>query len=93
MRITPKAIEALVLLVGTSSFDTRSASALASRLWPDRLVACGTSRCRGGLYRAAGAYYSKLQKQGLVGYWVDECDRWYYITKFGIETLTQHTRN
>ena len=62
MTLTPKAAEALRLLEGTSPRDTRSAKALASMLWPEKLKSCGTSLRRSGLYRAAGAYYSKLQR-------------------------------
>lgn len=87
IRLTPKAVIALRLLEGTHLHDTRSASALARRLWPERLKECGTSLRRGGLYRAAGAYYSKLQKQGLVGHWMDDFDRGYYLTQKGQEAL------
>lgn len=67
INLTIRAVEALILLKGSNPQNTISASALASKLWPDRLEACHTSRKRGGLYRAAGAYYSKLAKKGWVG--------------------------
>lgn len=81
--ITPKALAALRLLEGTSQRDTRSAKALAGKLWPEKLRDCGTSLRRGGLYRAAGAFYSKLQKKGLVGHWMDDFWSGYYLTKTG----------
>jgi hypothetical protein len=86
-QITPKAIEALRLLEGTTPQATVSASALARRLWPDRFGACGTSLRRGGLYRAAGGYYARLQKQGLVGHYIDDFVSGYYITPAGREAL------
>ena len=85
--ITPKALAALKLLEGTSQNDTRSAKALAGKLWPEKLRACGTSLRRGGLYRAAGAFYSKLQRKGLVGHWIDDFESGYYLTKMGQEFL------
>ena len=85
--ITPKAIAALRLLRGTNRHDTRSAKALAGLLWPDRLADCGTSLRRGGLYRAAGAYYSKLAKQGLCGHWMTDFDSGYFITPKGVSAL------
>lgn len=93
MKITSKTIEALKLLIGTSHLDTISARVLAERLWPDRVKNCNTSLRRGGLYRSAGAYYSKLQKTGLVGHWVDDYSRGYYITKAGINILAELTKN
>jgi hypothetical protein len=86
-KLTPKAVIALRLLEGTHRLNTRSASALARALWPDRLKACGTSLRRGGLYRAAGAYYSKLAKKGLVDHWITDFDSGYYITTKGMEAL------
>lgn len=85
--ITPKAKQALMLLRGTSPNDTISASALAARLWPDRYVAMRTSLRRGGLYRAAGSYYSSLQKKGWVGHWMDEFTSGYYLTQLGQDIL------
>jgi hypothetical protein len=86
--LTPKARIALDLLSGTNYRNTLSAKALAGRLWPEKLAACGTYLRRGGLYRAAGAYYSKLQKKGLVGHWITDFDSGYYITQKGVEALT-----
>ena len=86
-QLTLKAVIALRLLEGTHRNDTLSAKALASRLWPERLKECGTSRRRGGLYRAAGAYYSKLAKKGLVAHWMTDVDSGYYITPKGMEAL------
>lgn len=88
--LTPKAVAALRLLEGTSHRDTRSAKALASMLWPEKLKSCGTSLRRGGLYRAAGAYYSKLQKKGLAGHWMTDYDSGYYITPAGVAALTSN---
>lgn len=85
--ITPKALAALKLLEGTSQNDTRSAKSLAGKLWPEKLRDCGTSLRRGGLYRAAGAFYSKLQRKGLVGHWIDDFESGYYLTKLGQECL------
>lgn len=89
MNLTPKAIEALGHLRGTSRNNTRSARALAGLLWPERLSKCGTSLRRGGLYRAAGAYYSKLQKRGLCGHWMDDFDSGYFITASGMAALAE----
>lgn len=86
--LTPKARIALGLLAGTNYRNTISAKALAGKLWPEKLSECGTSLRRGGLYRAAGAYYSKLQKKGLVGHWITDFDSGYYITQKGVEALT-----
>ena len=85
--ITPKAKSALQILRGTNMHNTRSAKALAGPLWPDRLADCGTSLRRGGLYRAAGAYYSKLAKQGLCGHRITDFDRGYFITPKGTIAL------
>lgn len=83
MKLTPKAITALRLLEGTNYRNTRSAKALASMLWPEKLKSCGTSLRRGGLYRAAGGYYAKLQREGLVAHWMDDYDRGYFLTEKG----------
>lgn len=85
--ISPKALAALKLLEGTSQSKTRSAKSLAGMLWPEKLRSCGTSLRRGGLYRSAGAFYSKLQKKGLVGHWMSDFDSGYYLTKAGQECL------
>lgn len=85
--ITPKALQALKLLAGSSPRNTRSAKSLAGRLWPEKLRDCDTSLRRGGLYRAAGAYYSKLMKKGWVGHWMDEFDSGYYLTNAGQERI------
>lgn len=87
VKITPKALAALKLLEGTNQSDTRSAKSLAGKLWPEKLRDCGTSLRRGGLYRAAGAFYSKLQKKGLVGHWIDDFESGYYLAKAGQEVL------
>lgn len=89
--LSPKAIDALRHLQGTSIRDTRSAKALARLMWPERLQACGTSLRRGGLYRAAGAYYSKLQKLGLVGHWMTDFDKGYFLTDKGAQALAEAT--
>jgi hypothetical protein len=86
-KLTPKAIAALQLLKGTSRHNTRSGKALATMLWPDKLRACTTSLRRGGYYRAAGGYYSKLQKKGLVAHWMDDFDSGYYLTAAGATAL------
>lgn len=85
--ITPKAIIALKLLRGTSPSNTRSAKALAKMLWPEKWADCGTSLRRGGLYRAAGAYYSKLAKRGLCGHWMDDFSSGYFITQMGASAI------
>ncbi len=85
--VTPKAIEALRLLRGTDPHNTRSAKALAKSLWPDRMEQCDSSLRRGGLYRAAGAYFSKLQKRGLCDHWMDDFSRGYYITPSGLTAI------
>lgn len=89
-KITPKTINALRLLAGTDRLNTLSASALANKLWPEKLAQCGTSVRRKGYARTAGAFYSKLQKRGLVAHWMDDFDRGYYITSKGKECL-QHS--
>ncbi len=86
--LTPKAIAALRLLRGTSFKDTRSASALARTLWPEKMAERSTSRRQGGLYRAAGAYYSKLAKQGLCDWWSTNYANGYYITAKGESALS-----
>lgn len=92
MNITPKAIEALRLLeYNTSQKNTRSAKVLARLMWPDRLKNCGTSLSRGGYYRAAGGYFSKLQKAGYVGHWMDDFGSGYYLTTKGQEALSSNT--
>jgi hypothetical protein len=88
--LTPKAAQALSLLANTHSGDTRSARALASLLWPDRLAKCGTSLRRGGLYRAAGAYYSKLMRAGFCSHWITDFDSGYFITEKGRQALKAH---
>ena len=88
--LTPKAITALQLISGTSRHDMRSGKALAAMLWPAKLKECRTSLRRGGLYRAAGGYYSKLQKKGLVAHWMDDYESGYYITPAGKEALTSN---
>ncbi len=93
MNITPKTIEALKLLVGTSRLNPISSSILAERLYPDRINNCDTSRRHGSIYRSAGSYYSKLQKMGLVGYWMVDSNRGYFITKLGIEILADNQEN
>ncbi len=85
--ITEKALAALKLLEGTNRENTLSAASLARTLWPAKMRDCGTSLRRGGLYRSAGAFYSKLQKKGLVGHWMDDCSSGYYLTKAGQECL------
>ena len=88
--LTPKAITALRLIEGTSRHDMRSGKALAAMLWPEKLNACRTSLRCGGLYRAAGGYYSKLQKKGLVAHWMDDFESGYYITAAGVAALTSN---
>lgn len=85
--ITPKALQALKLLEGTSRHDTKSAKSLARSLWPEKMSECSTSLRRGGLYRSAGAFYSKLQKRGLYGHWMTDYDSGYYITQQGLDAL------
>jgi hypothetical protein len=87
--LTPKAIAALRLLRGTSMKNARRASALARMLWPEKMAGCSTSRRRGGLYRAAGGYYSKLVKLGLCDWWSSaDFDGGYYITAKGENALS-----
>lgn len=86
-KVTPKALDALKLLAGTNHLSAISASALAHKLWPEKLAECGTSRRRKGYARSAGAFYSKLQKQGLVSHWMDDLSSGYYITSKGEECL------
>lgn len=85
--ITPTAIAALKLLKGSSRFNTCSAKSLAGRLWPEKLADCHTSLRRGGLYRAAGAHYSKLAKKGWVGHWMDDFSSGYFLTQAGVDVL------
>jgi hypothetical protein len=75
--LTPKAAQALSLLANTHSGDTRSARALASLR-------------RGGLYRAAGAYYSKLMRAGFCSHWITDFDSGYFITEKGRQALKAH---
>lgn len=92
-RLTPKAVAALRLLQHhTSPSNTLSAKALARLMWPEQLRQCGTSLRRGGYYRAAGGYFSKLQKAGLVGHWMDDFDSGYYLTAKGVAALRQATQ-
>lgn len=85
--LTPKTINALKHLSGTTQDDTRSAKALAFLLWPKKMEQYFTSQKRGGMYRAAGAYYSRLQKAGLVGHWCNNFRHGYYITQAGIAAI------
>lgn len=92
MELTPKAIEALRLLeYHTNPRNTRSAKVLARLMWPDKLQACGTTLRRGGYYRAAGGYFSKLQKAGYVGHWMDDFSSGYYLTAKGQAALSSNT--
>jgi len=81
--ITPKALAMLRVLSSASRRDPLPAKAIARLLWPDKLRECGTSLRRGGLYRAAGAYCSKLQKRGLVGFFMDDFQQGYFLTEEG----------
>lgn len=91
MQLTPKAIEALRLLeYHTSPKNTRSAKVLARLMWPDKLQNCGTSLRRGGYYRAAGGYFSKLQHAGYVGHWMDDYTSGYYLTEKGRAALSSN---
>jgi hypothetical protein len=85
--MTPFKKKALQALAGTHIHDTRSATSLSIVLWPEKHALCGTSRRRVALARAAGGYYSKLMKQGLVGFWMDDFDRGYYIKQKGADLL------
>lgn len=85
--ITKKAIGALRLLRGTNRLNTLSAKALAYSLWPERLADCGNSPRRGGYYRAAGAYFSSLERMGLCGHWMDDFNSGYYITAAGLVAI------
>lgn len=82
-RVTPKALAALRVLASATTFAPMSAKSVARCLWAQRLKECGTSQRRGGLYRAAGAYCSRLQKQVLVGYSFDDFQHGYYLTDIG----------
>lgn len=88
--ITPKTLIALTLLEGTSPHDTRSAKVLARKLWPEKLKDCASSLRRGGYYRAAGAYYSRLQRMGLVRHWITDFDAGYYLSDEGKKVLQAH---
>lgn len=87
--LSHKEAKALKLLVGTSINETISASALAWQMWPDE-VKGRSQRQRGGLYRAAGGVYQKLQKKGLCSYWWTECSSGYFITQKGIDGLAKY---
>ena len=89
--VTPKAMAALRVLVHATKHDPLPAKAIARKLWPEQLNECGTSLRRGGLYRAAGAYCSKLQKQGLVGFYMDDFQRGYYLTEVGHRVVAAAT--
>lgn len=82
-KVTEKALAALKTLAIASRTNPMSAKALAWKLWPEKVRERGTSRGRGGLYRAAGAYCSKLQRLGLVGFYMDDFHRGYYLSPIG----------
>lgn len=88
--VTPKALAAMRVLAGATRHDPLPAKAIARSLWPDRLKECGTALRRGGLYRAAGAYCSKLQKLGLVGFYMDDFQQGYYLTEAGHQVVAAH---
>lgn len=85
--ISEKACAALQALAGATKYRPLPASSVARVLWPERLKDCGTSLRRGGLYRAAGAFCSKLQRQGLVAFYMDDFERGYYLTEAGRQAL------
>jgi hypothetical protein len=89
-KLTDKAVTALKLLECTSRKNTRSAKALANSLWPDKIADCGTSLRRQGLYRSAGAFFSKLARRGLCAHWMDDYSSGYYLTKQGAEILASN---
>ncbi|TXH00069.1 MAG: hypothetical protein E6R08_01130 [Nevskiaceae bacterium] len=82
-KVTEKALAALKTLAIASRTNPMSAKALAWKLWPEKVRERGSSRGRGGLYRAAGAYCSKLQRLGLVGFYMDDLQRGYYLSPVG----------
>lgn len=63
-KLTNKAIALLQILPEAGS--ALPASAIARKLWPDKAKQYRTSLSRGGLYRAAGAFCSRLERKGLV---------------------------
>jgi len=89
--ISPKALQALKPLEGADIHNTYSAKSLARRLWPEKMLHCHTALRRGGLYRSAGVFYSKLAKKGWVGHWMDDFSSGYYLTKAGLELLRSNT--
>lgn len=89
--ITPKALALLRVLASASRRDPLPAKAIARLLWPEKLRECGTSLRRGGLYRAAGAYCSKLQKRGWVGFFMDDFQQGYFLTEAGKQALGNRT--
>lgn len=88
MTLTPRALSALRLLEHhTARSNTLSAKALARLLWPEKLHECKTSLRRGGYYRAAGAFFSALEKKGYVAHWMDDFSSGYYLTQKGLEAI------
>lgn len=77
----------LRVLSSASRQNPLPAKAIARLLWPDKLRECGTALRRGGLYRAAGAYCSKLQRRGLVGFFMDDFQQGYFLTEAGKQAL------
>lgn len=86
--MTEKELVALKALQGATRCRPFAASALARKIWPEKFVTRSSSPKRGGLYRAAGGYYSKLVKKGWVAFWMDDFHRGYYLTSEGMSALS-----
>jgi hypothetical protein len=87
--LTPSMRKAIRVLRGSSYIDTRPAKSLATLMWPDGLRSRGGSLGRGGYYRAAGAYFSQLQRLGIVGWTSDDFSAGYYLNERGQQLLAQ----
>lgn len=89
-QVSPAAIAALRALRGATRQRPMSGRAVARTLWPERIKEAGTSLRRGGLYRAAGAYCSKLQRRGLVEHYITDFDAGYYLSELGERVIAAH---
>jgi hypothetical protein len=88
--VSDAALAALRALKGASKQRPMSAKAVARTIWPDRITEAGTSLRRGGLYRSAGAFCSKLQRRGLVSHWITDFESGYFLTALGEGVLAAH---
>jgi hypothetical protein len=88
--VSDAALSVLRALKGASMRYPMSAKAVARAIWPERMREAGTSLRRGGLYRSAGGFCSKLLRRGLVKHWITDFDSGYYLTGLGERVLAAH---